>query len=499
MPSRRVRLRKTVSGLRMRSRDHLIRLRDSRLRPIGVDKYRLLLSIPVMLALIILIGCLRMPVVTKKVYRPSEKASGAPLTGWAVRADMQGADERLDAALVYAEATWAELEPENGKYAFEAFEAANHLNEWWAEGKTLIFRLIADRPGEAGHKDVPDWLVEMMGGEELAGIWYDSSAGSGYSPDYTSLIMREEHRQLIAALADRYDDHPGVAYIEIGSLGWRGEWTVDMDEEGVEALPTSTISREYAWHYTSSFHNTPMLMRRPYIETELLEVGLYNTELGDFGATWDYLDMVEMGGYDRQIETDLVAMPDFYKVSPAGAHISEKVDLEALLLDSASELARQMSESHLNYVVLNQAAAHLSDEAISVLNSLNDLLGSRIWIRTAEWDSRMRRDARSKVVLRFRNDGAAPIHAAWPVALALFDGDEMICMQRTEADVSMIQPGESGFTVWIDVPYSADVGLYTLKMAIIDPSDGEPGVQLMMDECDDDTLWTELGELRVIG
>lgn len=498
MASKRVRLRRTVSGLRMRSRDHLIRLRDQRLRGMGVNGFRPLLAVLVLLGLILLVGWLRLPEVTRRTFRPSEAETLAPMSGWAVRAGAWGEDDRLDAPLVYVEATWAELEPESGEYAFEAFEEKNHLEQWWAEGKQIIVRLVADNPGATGHKDIPEWLAAAMGGDELAGEYYVSSQGGGFSPNYSSLIMRDAHRRLIAALAERYDGLPGVAYIEIGTLGWRGEWTVGLDE-GVEALPTSAISREYAWHYISAFRETPMLMRRPYVETQLLEVGLYHPNLGDFEATWDELDQIEMGGYDRQIETELVAMPDFYEKSPSGAHIREEIDLENLLLERPQELARQLTEGHLNYVVIEQSVASLSDAAVNVLEELQSMLGARVWLRSAEWDSRLRAGVRSKVILRFRNDGVAPIHAAWPVALALFDGEELICMQTTDVSAAMICPGENEFTVWIDVPDQTDVGAYTLKMAVVDPQTNQPSVRLTMDACDGETLWVELGELRVTG
>ena len=103
------------------------------------------------------------------------------------------------------------------------------------------------------------------------------------------------------------------------------------------------------------------------------------------------------------------------------------------------------------------------------------------------------------MILTFRNDGAAPLHAAWPVALALFDGDEMICQQTTELDTSMILTGDNELTAWIDVPAMTDVGVYTLRMAILDPDTGEPGLRLENGECNEDSLWMELGELRVIG
>ena len=311
-------------------------------------------------------------------------------------------------------------------------------------------------------------------------------------------VRRVNRRALIAALAERYDGHPGVAYIELGSLGRDGEWTVDLDEEGLK-LPTSAISREYAWHYTSTFEQTLMLMRRPYMEANLLSVGLYNPDLGDLDATWSWLDTAELGGYDKQIETDLVAMPEFFKESPAGAHISSEIDLEALVGEKTDVLARQIFESHLSYVVLEQDPSGLKDETLIVLRQLDSLIGYRLWLRSAEWDSRLHAGIRSKVILTFRNAGAAPLHAAWPIALALFDGEEMIWRQITEADTSMLPPGDNEITVWIDIPSMAEVGSYTLKLAILDPDSDLPGIQLANAECDGETLWMELGELQVIG
>lgn len=499
MPSRRMRLHRMAGGLRMRSRDNLIRLRDTKLRRMGVSNYPSLLSIPVLLALIILLAWLRTPQTTKRFYLPVEEAFKTPLAGWALRADTWGTDDRLDVSLVYAEVTWAELESAEGEYDFAAFEEKNHLNEWWADGKRLILRFVCDRPGEAGHMDIPEWLVEDMGGIPLAGSFYETETGGGFAPDYSSLVMREAHRKVIAAIADRYDDHPGVAYIELGSLGQDGEWTVDMEAENIEKLPTSTISREYAWHYTSSFENTLMLMRRPYKETQLLSVGLYNPDLGDFEATWNYLHTIETGGYDRQIETDLVAMPGFHNYSPSGAHISGEVDIEALLAEHTPELSRQIGESNLDYVVLEHDIASLSDKAVSRIGDLDVLIGYRMWLRSAEWDSSLRAGIRSKVKLIFRNDGTSPMHAGWPVALALFDGNMMLCQEVTELDTAMILPGDNALTAWIDIPVSVDVGAYSLRLAVLDPDSGEPGVQLGNEECNEETLWMELGTLNVIG
>lgn len=498
MPPRRFRLHTPIARLKMRSRDNLTHLRETKLKQMGVSNYPSLMSIPILLALIIVVGWLRMPVVTTKTYRPKEAFSVRPLTGWAVPADNPAAADALDVSLVYADATWAELEPVKGEYSFEAFEEKNHLAEWWAEGKRLIFRLVLDRPGKAGHKDIPEWLVEEMGGELLAGSFYETDAGGGYAPDYSNLTMRDAHYKLISALAARYDGHPGVAYIEMGSLGWNGEWTVDL-QSNVEKLPLSSVSREYAWHYTNAFEDTMMLMRRPYKEVELMAVGLYNPLLGDPDATWENLASIELGGYDKQIETDLIAMPDFFVHSPSGAHIPSGADLSALLKDGGEQLRLQIRESHLEYAVLHGDMTALTADEIEILRKLGDEIGSRMWLRSARWDSRIKRGIRCKVELQFRNDGISAMHAGWPVALALFDDEQLVYCETTALNTAMIQLGETNLTTWIDIPYGIDVDVYSLRLAILDPSDGMPGVRLEMENCNEETLWTELGELRVTG
>lgn len=497
MTSKKVRLRKLTGNIRMRSRNQFIRLRDTKLKSMGVYNYPSLLLLPLLLLLIVLLASLRRPDVIKRTYRPIDVGGAAPMTGWAVPAESYGQDDRLDVSLAYAEATWAELEAEKGVYNFEAFEEKNHFAEWWAEGKRIILRVVSDRPGEAGHKDIPEWLVKEMGGELLAGSYYTTAQGSGFSPDYSSIAMRDAHGKLIAALAKRYDEHPGVAYIEIGSLGHDGTWTVEKGGEGVEVLPGSSVSREYAWHYTVNFSRTQMLMRRPYKEAQLLDVGLYNTDLGDEDAAWAYIDVIEAGGYDRQIETDLLAMPDFYQRSPSGAHIPKDIDLNEVLKNDRYSLSRQIMESHLTYAVIAQPVSQLSDEAVSMLHGIGELIGCRVWIRSAQWDTGRRAAMTGKVILRIRNDGIIAPHGNWRLALALFKDGEMVYSQLTELTGGMMQPGEQTFQTDIDLPYGIEPGSYTFAAALVDTLDGQTTLPMTMGEYDSATGWTMLGEMVI--
>ena len=74
---------------------------------------------------------------TVKEYKESQVAFGNPLMGYARNAWYYKVSE--DISLLYMDITWAELEPEEGVYDWEAIEKKNQLARWKSEGKHLVF------------------------------------------------------------------------------------------------------------------------------------------------------------------------------------------------------------------------------------------------------------------------------------------------------------------------------------------------------------------------
>lgn len=73
---------------------------------------------------------------TVKEYKESQAAFGNPLMGYARNAWYDKVSE--DISLLYMDITWAELEPEEGVYDWEAIEKKNQLARWKSEGKHLV-------------------------------------------------------------------------------------------------------------------------------------------------------------------------------------------------------------------------------------------------------------------------------------------------------------------------------------------------------------------------
>ena len=113
-----------------------------------------------------------------QIYEKTEEIFGNPLMGYAPCAWEETIGE--DISLLYMDITWAELEPEEGKYDWEKIERENQTDRWREEGKHLVLRFVCDIPGEEKHMDIPQWLYDKT---DHAGTWYDMEYGKGYAPD----------------------------------------------------------------------------------------------------------------------------------------------------------------------------------------------------------------------------------------------------------------------------------------------------------------------------
>ena len=139
--------------------------------------------------------------------------------------------------------------------------------------------------------DIPDWLYDRTGD----GVFYDTSYGQGYAPDYSNAYLRERHRLALEALADYFGGDAFVAYIELGSLGHWGEWHTNTDE-GLPPLPDAGICQEYVSDYQEYFPEGRLLMRRNYTMAAEGGMGLYNDMTGSPEATREWLGWLREGG-----------------------------------------------------------------------------------------------------------------------------------------------------------------------------------------------------------
>ena len=145
--------------------------------------------------------------------RPAPGPVDNPLKGWCPYTD--AGPIRQPYSMVFLYVPWSQLEPNAGDYRFEEWEKSWDVAA--ARGKHIIFRVYIDYPKLPS--GLPDWL-RKAGVKETR---YQEHGG-GLSPDYNDPKMLAAMERLIDALGRRYNKHPRIAFLQLGLLGFWGEW-----------------------------------------------------------------------------------------------------------------------------------------------------------------------------------------------------------------------------------------------------------------------------------
>src|SRR5690606_17235604 len=127
----------------------------------------------------------------------------------------------------------------------------------------------------------------------------------------------------IAALADRYNADPLIAFVQLGSLGHWGEWHTRDEDPGRIAFPKRTVADRYAEPYVRHFADKPLLMRRPHAIARDAKMGLFNDAFGKRESTIDgFLDWYANGYVNWLTQEEEPAMPDFWTYAPVGGEFA---------------------------------------------------------------------------------------------------------------------------------------------------------------------------------
>ena len=423
-----------------------------------------------MLALAALAGgaCWFFGNVETRAYEMDGRPAANAVMGYALRADNTS---QLDTKLRYVDVTWRELEPEEGKFDWEALEDKYHLSQLKNAGVHLVLRFVCDIPREEEHMDIPDWLYERTGD----GTWYDTSYGRGYSPDYNNADFLTAHQRAIAALAGYFDGF--ASFVELGSLGHWGEWHVKY-EDGVIPMPREKVRDQYVQHYLDAFSNAKLLMRRPFAIAAQKNLGLYNDMAGHEQATLDWLQWIENGGdyWQAQEEKALSAMPNAWQTAPIGGELTSSVSMKELLQNNLEDTLELIQASHMTFLGPQIADDTYQEGYQAVLGRL----GYRLWIRQA----RLRPSIHGvQLSMIWRNDGMAPFYWDWPVYAYVLDENGAVQEARlVPLRLSTLLPGEE---TEVKVSLGSD-GLgkkrrQRIAVGILDPMTSQNAVWLAMD------------------
>lgn len=411
------------------------------------------------------------------VVRPQAMAGRLdnPLKGWCPYTNAGKIHQPY--SMVFQYVSWRELEPIENDYRFEEWE-----NTWDCElgkDKHVIFRVFIDYPKKAS--GLPDWL-RKAGVKESAYKDY----GGGKSPDYNDPRMLSAMERLIAALGKRYNQHPRVAFIQIGMLGFWGEWhTYPRDD----LYATPKTEQQILDAYRKAFPNKSLMVRyaRDYAGRQDW-IGFHDDmfpEDTDNGLDWGFL-----AGLRREKQMDN------WKVAVMGGEMVPGKAVQWLGKDFDTTWA-MLSRAHFTWVGPYSPALTNSKDTIFRQRSeeLVRKMGYEFQVTEVSHPSRVKVGKSARISLKGKNVGVAPFYYPWSVEWSLIDSaGKVVVIHKTDWDIRNWQPGEYAETAGVAFPVLP--GKYRLALGIRDPWKDRPAIGFANDVPIVDG-WMVLSEIEV--
>lgn len=406
---------------------------------------------------------------------PADGPLDNPLKGWCPYTNAGKIHQPH--SMVFQYISWRELEPVEKDFRFEQWEKT--WNEGAAEGKHVIFRVYVDYPSKPS--GLPDWL-RLAGVNETAYEEY----GGGKSPDYDDPRMVAGLERLIAALGKRYNDDPRIAFVQLGLLGFWGEWHT-YPRPALYASPDT--ERRIIDAYRKAFPDKSLMARtaRGYAGRQEW-IGFHDDmfpEDTDNGQDWSFL-----AGLRKAQRTEN------WQIAVVGGEMVPGKAAQWLGTDFAT--TRTMLErSHFSWIgPYCPALTNPQDEAfLRRSQELVRKMGYEFQISEITHPATVKAKQPTRISLKGKNDGVAPFYYPWPVEWALLDGSgKVVLLQPTDWDIRQWRPGE--FTELTELDIDVPPGTYRLGLGIRDPWKNRPAIRFANDSPVTDG-WTILSEIRV--
>ncbi|GAB4141801.1 MAG: DUF4832 domain-containing protein [Thermogutta sp.] len=404
---------------------------------------------------------------------------------------------------------WRDLEPRPGSLNEELLDDV--LRQTREAGQRLAFRVMccSTTPANPYH---PEWLREIGG--RIVAVRYQGR-GPLEIPDLDDPATLQAHLDFIRRLGKKYDGNPDIDHIDLGSVGWWGEWHLSATE-GL-SMPSPENLRKVIDTYLEAFRNTPLLMLMDGPEMLGYAVGK--------GTGWRADCLGDMGGFTR----NWCHMRNAYPQTLTGAKALEAWKTAPVAWETCWDIRKWVQEGwslryifdyalalHASYI--NNKSAPLPDDPAvhEEIRRFLRRLGYRLVLR--EWVHASTAIAGDSVTIRmtWQNVGSAPCYRPYPVAIRLRNeqGVQHICV--TEFTVNCLMPGTvvpftddfmkqppelppgEPLTMEIGIPLPATLppGDYEVSAAVLDEQSRVPTVRLAIAGRESDG-WYPLSRLSV--
>ncbi|GIH23370.1 beta-galactosidase [Acrocarpospora phusangensis] len=324
-----------------------------------------------------------------------------------------------------------------GQNTFDWTPLERRLNTIARRGHHAAFRVYLDYPAKP--TGIPQFLLD----QGLATHAYPDHGNNGLSvsPDYGDPRLAAALDRFIAALGRRYDGDDRIGFIQVGLIGFWGEWHTWPYDGGTrpenwmasDAAQAAVLNR-----FESSFKRTRLLVRYPSALNKDLNIGYHDDSLA-----FETLPPTSWHFVQRLIDNGVT---EKWRDQPVGGELRPEV--QPCIFDAPvscpqyEDYAESVAQTHASFL-LNQTpfdgSGFTGDEWFRAVAGSRSL-GYELTVTEASLPSTPVR-GQAKIAVRIANRGIAPFYYDWTPELAAVDASgRVVSRWPTPWSITGIQP-----------------------------------------------------------
>lgn len=376
----------------------------------------------------------------------------------------------LPSGAAYFRFYWREIEPADGQIDFAKFDALfAHAQK---AGQRLSFRVMCAGTDQGTPLEVPAWLKQS--GCRGFDYPYENGKTVFWVPDFDDPRFQAAHTRLITQLGKRYDNHPALDHVDIGSVGLWGEW--HMSGTGVDVPPLKTRLALIDL-YRAAFPKSPKIMLIGDVD------GMRRAT--QRGCGWRADCLGDMGGFSKKWNH----MQNLYPDNLAKSGAAEAWKRGPVAWESCWEMNKWVQENwdvraifdyalahHGSY--LNNKSARIPEGTRPEIERFLRKLGYRLVLRRLEHPQTVARASSLPLALDWDNVGVAPPYGRQRVAVRLTDARGKTALVAPGTPITGWLPGRRRVAETVKIPRRLAPGRYALAIGVVEPATKAPAVRL---------------------
>jgi hypothetical protein len=350
---------------------------------------------------------------------------------------------------------WVSLEPQEGQYNFEMIDKLLALCR--QNNQALAFRIMCEDPWGEG---LPQWLIDK-------GIRRTYSKcpqeGAHYVPDMSDSVFLDYHEKLIRAIGERYDGHPDLALVDIGSVGLWGEWHIYCDPG---LMPTREIRNRITNLYFEVFPNTPLTSLVD--DTTNVKYAVGKGRCGWRGDSWGNAPApgVVWNHHEYSYWPTYRRLPDAWKTGTIAMEPGEPGGTMIGWVAPVKNIVDDALAWHVTFAQNKSKDIPAAD--IPEIERLVMKMGFRLVLRNLTYNNIAIPGKVIPLNMKFENLGIAPPYRDHRIALRLTDEKNMKnAMVITDISIRGWLPGEINTSVNYQLPSDLKAGNYKLEIGLV--------------------------------